>query len=430
MGQAYVEMWAVDPSGNADYCEVRLTIQGPIEGCADEIGKVKGRVSNMKGAGINDVTLTLSNISGTKVTAETDKQGTYDFGSYKMDGSNYFLEPSKLDLPIDGISTFDLLQLAKYLRNKIDLNSVFERRAADINGDGKHSVQDLTILRKFILGKIDALPGEKSWKFFNQEMEEISALTQLSDQQEKMDFTGIKIGDINGNAADSESTSRSGASGFVLQLHDMDLKRGQDQIVNVYASEDILLEGIQANLVFDPEVLEILEVESDAIQIREEDTYLQKDLLRVAWISPSRAIDIKEGDLICKLHVRSNKEGSLSDVLSLDSRDLANEMYEYGEAVPLDLKLQFKQDHKIIMAQNQPNPFTSVTQLKIQVDKEQDGILFIRGLDGKIYYKSDLRLTTGENLLEINRQMLGAAGTYIYTLVCGEAIISRKMIVM
>ncbi len=430
VGQAYVEMWVIDPSGNADFCEVLLTIQGPIEGCSGEIGKVKGRVSNMKGAGINDATMTLTNVSGTKVTSVTNEQGSYDFGSYKMDGSNYFLQPSKVDLPIEGISTFDLLQLAKYLRNKIDFESVFERRAADINGDGKHSVQDLTILRKFILGKIDALPGEKTWRFFNSEMEETSALTQLSGQIEKMDFTGVKIGDINGNAADSESTARSGASRYVLNISDQDLNQGQDYTFNIYASEDILLEGIQSNLVFDTDAIEILKIESGALDLHQDDTDLRRDHLRMAWISADSPIDVKQGDLLYSVHIRCKQRGSLQDVISLGSRFISNEIYEYADDLPRTLGLQFVKDQNITMAQNHPNPFTSVTKLSIQVDKEQDGVLFIRGLDGKMYHERKLWLKRGENLIEVDRPMLGPAGTYVYTLVCGETIISRKMIVM
>ena len=79
VGTHVVEMWVVDESGNADYCEVLIEVIGPIEGCSGELGRVNGLVSNMKGAGIPSVVMTLSESNHIVANTETQREGKYDF---------------------------------------------------------------------------------------------------------------------------------------------------------------------------------------------------------------------------------------------------------------------------------------------------------------------------------------------------------------
>ena len=100
IGTAMVELWVIDQWGNADFCEVLLEVIGPIEGCSGELGKVKGLISSVRGAGIPAVEMQLKKEGDLINNVETDRLGRYVFPDFRIGAERYELHPYKKDDPV------------------------------------------------------------------------------------------------------------------------------------------------------------------------------------------------------------------------------------------------------------------------------------------------------------------------------------------
>jgi hypothetical protein len=129
-------------------------------------------------------------------------------------GYTFSVVPSKNNLPLNGVTTYDLVLISKHLLGIQTLDSPYKIIAADANQDGKVTTYDIVLLRRLILGLIDALPNGKSWRFLPADYEfpdpqnpflsgfpEAITVPNTSDPvQNSFYFKGIKIGDVNDSA--------------------------------------------------------------------------------------------------------------------------------------------------------------------------------------------------------------------------------------
>ncbi len=428
IGRKEVEMWVVDQSGNADYCLVSVQVAAPVEGCKGELGKVRGTVSSMSGAGIADVQMLLQNQEEI-LQVVTSKKGQYDFGSYAMDGTNYQLWPEKFDNPIDGITTLDVIRISKHLLSKSRLESTFEHRAADVNGDGKISVLDIITLRKLILGKIDQLPHEQPWQFFNQKMESKSSLNLSFDYTALQNFTGIKVGDVNGDITNYSSTARSAPAPVQLTYPDQQIEAGKVYTVDISIQEPTSIEGFQMELSLDAERIEILGLQPVGLDIDKESWNILDDKVFMSWIDQSG--EIANPGVLFNLIFKSLNDGQLSDMLALTSGRLQNELYTNArEVLPFVLIGTKPGRQGIILDQNVPNPFRALTTFPLYMDQPAEVIIRLSDLQGKVYLTESQPLGAGYQNITISGDRLGGAGIYLFELLTGDHHEVRKIILL
>lgn len=119
--------------------------------------------------------------------------------------------------PYNGVTTIDLALIQKYILG-LDTLSTYGIIAADANQDGKVSTYDVVLLRKLLLGVVDTLPNNKSWRFIPKDYffpnlknpfeppfpESIAIYPTTDPPLNKFEFIGIKIGDVNGTANPSQ----------------------------------------------------------------------------------------------------------------------------------------------------------------------------------------------------------------------------------
>lgn len=155
------------------------------------------------------VTLTATSCPGTCNVDETTTGQTVTYGFCSPCPNCVFTLRPKLDiLPMNGISTFDLLLISKHILGIQAIDSPYKMIAADVNKSNSISTFDIVELRKLILGIYSELPDNDSWRFIDKNFifpvpqnafetqfpEEISNITPPADNA---DFVAIKIGDIN-----------------------------------------------------------------------------------------------------------------------------------------------------------------------------------------------------------------------------------------
>ncbi|MFN8303105.1 MAG: hypothetical protein U0U46_11470 [Saprospiraceae bacterium] len=221
VGTQPVELWAQDAAGNAAYCETYVIIQDPFNNCGGNPISVAGQLKTepLSGdQGVEDATVELAGtppngLPDISALDLSDNAGEYLFSNYLPLSTDYTVTPVKDDNPMNGVSTFDLVLISKHILGTDPLNSPYKIIAADANKSNSVTTFDIVELRKLILGIYTELPNNTSWRFIDKNFvfsdpsnpfasvpfaENISLGDAQASQMDD-DFTGIKIGDLNGS---------------------------------------------------------------------------------------------------------------------------------------------------------------------------------------------------------------------------------------
>jgi hypothetical protein len=181
---------------------------GPLKSANADLS---GTVITKAGQGIPDVEMQLSaeNTFSHPITATTNTSGEYSFPPLES-GQGYFIKGYKNNDVLNGVSAIDLIIIQKHLLGITPFTSLHQYVAADINHDGRVSALDLIQLQKLLLGITSEFPSNTSWRFgyLPQDMggqdlssfKEVYNIETLNPGNISIHFTGIKIGDLNGDA--------------------------------------------------------------------------------------------------------------------------------------------------------------------------------------------------------------------------------------
>lgn len=143
----------------------------------------------------------------------TNPDGQYSFTLAA--GGQYSIEPQSCEQhPLNGVSTYDMVLIAKHLDGIELLNSPYKIIAADVDGSNSLTTQDTSILRSLILGMIVDIPGgnirfvRKDYVFpdpfdpFTPPYPKTYSIADLQGDVTNVDFIGVKAGDVNNTAVD------------------------------------------------------------------------------------------------------------------------------------------------------------------------------------------------------------------------------------
>jgi hypothetical protein len=181
-----------------------------------ENGRIAGVIYTETNTPIPNANVILFGDNGFSVSTFSDVQGNYSFAGLAT-GRNYILDVTKSGTIVNGLTTFDLLQVQKHILNKESLKTPFKMLAADVNNSGNISTSDLILIKRALLGFLTSFEKVPIWQFVPFEngfldllnpllglnpsaFSVINLKTPLLDK----DFIGIKSGDINNSAAVTE----------------------------------------------------------------------------------------------------------------------------------------------------------------------------------------------------------------------------------
>jgi len=210
IGVNEIEIWVTDENGNQDFCITSLEIQDNLNACDSGTGTgakaiIGGRVMSQNGAAITDVNMAISG-SNTASTI-TDQNGSYDFQNLDVNG-DYIVGASKNNDPLNGVSTFDLVLMARHILQVEVINDPYKLIASDVDNSTTIDVFDLVAIRQLILRAIDEFPTQISWVFIDQSFvfsdptnpwmdnfeTHVEAQNLIGDKMDA-DFIGVKLGD-------------------------------------------------------------------------------------------------------------------------------------------------------------------------------------------------------------------------------------------
>lgn len=179
-------------------------------------GKIAGVLYTETNTPISNAKVLILGDNGLSVSTFSDAQGNYSFSGLAT-GKNYILDVTKSSTLINGLTTFDLLQVQKHILNKENLKSAFKMLAADVNNSGNISTSDLILIKRALLGIITSFEKVPIWQFIPFENGFLDAanplqglnlssfsVLNLRNQVLDKDFIGVKSGDVNNSASVNE----------------------------------------------------------------------------------------------------------------------------------------------------------------------------------------------------------------------------------
>jgi hypothetical protein len=452
IGKQTIMLTVTDAVGNAGTCQTLLEITDPQALCVNisPTASISGTITMENGKLMDNCTVIATSVSG-NISTVTNALGEYKFNNLPR-GSFYTIKPYLNAKPLNGVSTFDLVLISKYILGIEDFDTPYKIIAADVTKNGRVSVQDMVELRKMILRIQTDFTSNTSWRFVdNQYAFPDPANPLASDFPESViisslqrdrvaDFMAVKIGDVNGNAnpktALIATEVRGNAPQIVIEAMDKDFFAGEIIRVPMSFSQAQQLLGLQFTLQYSTEKLEWIGVNNEKFTRINNQFVTNKiadGFITGSWFTPFSG-DFQPNEMAMEWIFKVKKEGKLRDALHFSSIFTNAEAYtEKGEYVlNLHIKNAASTQKGLEIHQNEPNPFSESTQLRIfNSEKEQIIHFSVSDITGKLLIDKEVMFHEGDNYITINRAELGAEmGVFIAYIKTKNNIWASKMVLL
>ena len=454
IGKQYVELWAMDAAGNADYCETYVLVQDNAENCKkDSTAVISGLLATESGLGLEAATVTLDGGSHPSLpfsyaTVLTGSDGKFAFDLITAVSAFSIITPSKDNDPLNGVSTFDLVLINKHILGLEPLSTPYKMIAADANNSRSITTFDIVELRKLILGIYTDLPNNNSWRFvdkgytfpnlanpFQDTFPEFIKLIDVGLDASNVDFVAVKVGDVNGNAVTSSLINAEERSGGVL-LFDVTRAAPRATAHSVRAGETFTLHfhpaektaGYQFTLCFpDLDLLDVLPgpgMHADNFGI-----FHAEHALTASFDDEQRA-----GEFSAVFRARAG--GDLSRMLNVSGRITRAEAYRVNAGnEKLDVALRFAGENGPVIAaqgfelyQNRPNPWQQRTQIGFYLPLAAPVTLTVFDEAGRTLYVRTGDFAAGYNAFTLDRRVLETPGVLYYQVETAAGSAVKQMV--
>lgn len=427
-GRNEVEIWVTDQAGNQDYCLTYIDIQDNRGTCPDTTSIIAGNITTPKGNGIPQAAVYFDHaqlLDGTH--SMTDMAGDYSLERLElMQGDSFMVEPISDWEPRLGVTAFDLYLLQLHILQLAPFTYAHQFIAADINNDERINFNDFLALKQIVLRNTDEFPNNNSWRFIDKghvfnSMDEVFPFPEMkyanvpSDYAKRVDFTGIKVGDIDFTGVPQGSNLRE-ANFITIEL--------QDKIM------DPLKGSVQFKL---PEEFAYSALEIEVLDENWTLNDLRTDAFEQIYVSDLNAVGLNKSGLKMEgtnfeLELELKGKGlKLSEVMN--SEKLTVRLYdENGKTYKLAFRFNGDSDRE--MSFNvYPNPFSSMVQLDLTVDESSEYTLKVHDMLGKEVFEAVQDLDKGANSLRLDLANLPVSGLYTISVMKGEQRLWTKRLV-
>ena len=444
-----VELWAIDKAGNVDSCHVNVSVGLGWWDCNFDPTQLRIFIKTQENEGIENTACKIEGgVSYTpplSITKVTNDFGWIYFTGYIPCYADFTIVPTKIDNPLNGVTTYDLVLISKHILGSEPLNTPYKMISADANKSGSITTFDIVELRKLILGIYDTLPNNQSWRFIDRSFTfpnyQNPFQTDLPDTltvdewncTDAYYFTGVKIGDVNNTAIPNvtvQTPVESRAPSF-LAFPDMELRAGEIIEIPIHTTDKANWLGLQFSLDYDPELIDMETIESPALPDFDQSNWAQPQPGRInlSW-SAAQTVSILPSSELLRLRIKARSDVRLSDVFKTPViSSLSAEAYDAaGNAHSLHFVFSEKEAGEAIrIFSAQPNPTTAGVSLPIQLSQAENLQLEVRDLTGRLIWSNKLYLDMGSHALEIPANALPQAGVYIWHLKAGQSFKTGKI---
>lgn len=440
LGTNTIEFWATDLEGNQDYCTTYIIIQDFNNACVDGEARIAGNIENELGEEVEEVTI---NVNGnTALPFITGNDGSYAFPNLPMH-DNYTVAPEKNMNPLNGVSTFDAVLIAKHILGVESIDSPYKVIAADINNSGSVTTFDIVHIRRLILGIDTDFQSNTSWRFvdknfvfanpanpFATSFPEVISINDLSQDELNANFVAIKVGDLNDTAIPNNLLgieTRTTVGDLTFNVADQALKAGETYTVDFDGQDAVL--GYQFTLAFDKETLEFVDIANGATD-NFGLTRLGEGVITTSWN------DTKALTTGFSLTFKALADIQLSEALKINSRYTNAEAYTENAEL-LDVALAFNTENGTTIVstdfelyQNAPNPFKTATTISFNLPEASAATLRIYDVSGKTLRLIDGDFEKGYNEVQLDKGDLPSTGILYYQLDTDTHSSTKKMLLI
>ncbi|MCB9331294.1 MAG: T9SS type A sorting domain-containing protein [Lewinellaceae bacterium] len=423
--------------------------------------KTTGSIQTETSAPIKDVFVymaqyendgTCNNTSCPPDTMLTNSAGEFQFCTCEV-CNDYIVTPYKNNDPLNGVSTFDLVLINKHILGLEFLNSPYKMIAADATKNNALQTSDIITLRRLILGLDTEFPNNTSWRFIQEDFNfpypsnpfwaGPSTYFPETDSvpPSTINFIGIKVGDVNGNAV---THSRPGDRPVTTLTWPARFSRGSKTLtVPVQYTGTEPLEAIQLGLRFDPAVLQLISPSQGDLPATTAGNFgLVKALqgeIRMLWLPDGAEPDqyILPGAVLFYLSFEVTGPIPESGLpLQLDHNILESlawrpDALEYQlQSDPLPAESRNAADNLSprLRASCRPNPTTSEAVFHIVASEAGPGRIALFDAFGKLVFMRKVSLQAGEQDIPAPEVAQAPAGVYVWKVYAGGEKISGHLI--
>jgi hypothetical protein len=447
IGKQFVEIWAVDAYGNADYCETFVIVQDNIGACVPP-GPVSGSILTEQNIPLSGAKVLLkSNLSGIsqQFNGTTDLQGQYLF-AHAPGTCNYSIEPSLDTLAKAGVNTLDLILADEHMSGLTPLASPYRIIAADVDLDGLLTPMDLNAIGNVVIGAADQFPGNKAWRFIPGNFifqnpaaplsaafpEKISTTCPLSSNQHPH-FVAVKTGDVNDSVVPN-SSNRDEELPKALKAFKKRFAAGETFDVRIHLSDLNTLKGFQFAISATPTCLTLIDAVSELEGVR-----IHKDLVQnrvtISWYTLESAPVNEE---VLTLTFTAIQKGSLASNLQLSTIRTKGEAYNQ-QLTTLPLILQFIEPQQrtdesveseasasVLFYPITPNPSAGAITARFYLPEADQVTINVTDASGKLVSSRRTGFDKGNQLAEL---FIDTPGLYFLSLITESGIVTEKVVV-
>jgi hypothetical protein len=422
-GRNEVEIWVTDEHGNQDYCLTYLDIQDNRGTCPDTTNIISGNITTPNGNAIPNAAVYFEHsllVDGTHDM--TDIEGNYALERLElMEGDSFMVAPVSDWKPRLGVTAFDLYLLQLHIIQLAPFTDGMQYVAADINNDERINNDDFQALKAIVLRNTDQFPNNHSWRFIDKtyhfnSMDSIFPFPEIryanvpSDIAERMDFTGIKVGDIDYSVEPAEASMRTDLS-MTITLRDRMLGPNESKL-SLPLSEEYAYSAMELYLDHD-------QISVEGMRGRPfRDAYIQNN--RIVALNNGKA-SIKGGELEIDLEI--DAEILLSNLLQADNAELVL-FDKNGNAY--QVKFRFETEVKEYTFNAYPNPFTSNLKLDVELPEASDYTVVIYDVMGKKVYENQMNFDKGHQSVRLDLTNLTVSGMYTLRIFDGDQKVFTK----
>ncbi len=453
-GLVPISLYVTDEAGNQDFCSTFIHIQDPNTVCCCSYPMVIGTIENENQEGIEDVTVSLNNSTGTlnSPSVVTGTNGVYSFNVWPTAG--YIVTPKKDIDYLNGVTTYDLVLISKHILGTQLLDSPYKIIAADANNSQSITALDLVRIRALILHIDDELENNESWRFVNANYgfpnpnnpweEEFPEMHQIvsyggGNGFEQGYFIAIKIGDVNGTASPNSllgSDIRTFDGTVTLDLQNKKIRKGETFVIDFRANDFKNIEGYQFTLGFDSDAVEFVDVMPKLEGLSEDNfglTKLNEGKIMTSWNS-SKGIDLEKNAVLFSMTFKAKSTREIIDIFEINSHYSTAEAYSGTNVYEVKLSNDSKRNtiftNDFELYQNTPNPFDEETTIRFYLPKSEAVTLIIYDVSGRVLNQMELEGMEGINSKKIKRADFEATGVLYYQLQTATETATKKMILV
>jgi hypothetical protein len=240
-----------------------------------------------------------------------------------------------------------------------------------------------------------------------------------------VDFTGVKIADVNGtidqNFKSGKSENRN--QSINIEAQDRYVRKGELVELKLKINKDQFY-GLQLGI--DSKNFYVNEISQKGVSDEYFYTNILNEFARVQ-IASGESFDT---DIEIMLEIEMLADGYLSQVFELES-GFSSEIYDQDlKANKLNVRWLDAELEEFDMTQNTPNPWSYETNIDYYVPSPSNVDISIRDVNGKLILTNKMKAHKGWNTYLLKADELKASGIYIYEITNGKTTLSKRMILL